>query len=166
MNSAVYALRQVRPVSAATTVVSAGAIAAALDLLFAFTFYGMRGTNPVRILQVIGSGWFGKASFSMGWTSAAAGFVSHFAILIFAAWLFFLAARHLPLLTRNAWLSGMAFGTVVYVVMNYVVVPLSAVPQSGGGRSIDSVLGELASHLFFVGVPIALLVRRYYRSAG
>lgn len=33
-----------------------GVIAGILDIIFAFIFYGLRGTPPVRILQSIASG--------------------------------------------------------------------------------------------------------------
>lgn len=163
MNTATHALHGPPPASAAATILSAGVVAAALDLIFACVFYGLRGIAPQRILQTIGSGWLGMDSFKLGWLSAALGFVSHFAILIVAAAMFFVAAKRIPLLTRNPWLSGLAFGTAVYVVMNFIVVPLSAAPHFQ--RSIDSVLGELGSHLFLVGVPVALIVRRHLHLA-
>jgi hypothetical protein len=162
MNSAAYTLRMPRPVSAVATVFSAGIVGAALDLMFAFVYYGMKGVSPQRILQTIGSGLLGTPSFNMGWTSAALGFFCHFFILIVAAWMFFSAAQRLTLLTRNPWLSGIAYGTAIYVVMNFIVVPLSFAPHFQ--RSLESIVGELCSHLFFVGLPIALIVRRYYRA--
>lgn len=146
-----------------STILSAGIVSAALDLLFACVFYGIRnGLSPLRIFQSIGSGWFGRASFEMGWTSGAIGFVSHFAILIVAAALFFVAARRLPWLTRQPFWSGIAYGAVIYLVMNYAVVPLSAAPH--GKRALDAVIGEACSHLFLVGLSISYIVRRYYRT--
>jgi uncharacterized membrane protein YagU involved in acid resistance len=162
VNSIVSPAAVNRP-SATFTILAAGIVSAALDLLFACVFYGIRnGLSPLRIFQSIGSGWFGKASFEMGWTSAAAGFVSHFAILIVAAGLFFFAARRLPILTKQAFWAGIAYGAVIYVVMNYVVVPLSAAPH--GKRALDATIGELGSHLFLVGLTISYIVRRYYRA--
>ena len=149
--------------SAIFTILAAGLVSAALDLLFACVFYGIRNSvSPLRIFQSIGTGWFGRASFEMGWTSGATGFFSHFAILIVAAGLFFAAARRLPILTRQAFWAGIAYGAAIYVVMNYVVVPLSAAPH--GNRALDATIGELCSHLFLVGLPIAYIVRRYYRA--
>jgi len=164
MNTIALTLRGTRPLSALGTICIAGVAGAAGDLLYAFTFYGLRGISPLRILQSIGSGWFGRASFDMGWLSATAGFVSHFGIVIVAAAIYFFVARHWSLLVRRPWLSGFAFGTAVYVVMNFIVVPLSAAPHFQ--RSIETVLGELTSHLFFVGVPVALIVRRYYGNSA
>ena len=164
MNSIVSTVPGRTP-SAISTVLTAGIVSAALDLLFACVFYGIRnGATPLNIFHAIASGWFGPASREMGWTSGAIGIASHFGILIVAAALFFFAARRLPLLTRQAFWSGIAYGAVIYVVMNYVVVPLSAAPH--GKRALDAVIGELCSHLFLVGLPIAYIVRRYYYRAS
>lgn len=154
------AVRQPTPLA---TILSAGCVAAALDLLFAFVFYGIRnGIAPQRILQTIGSGIFGMDSFTLGWESAAVGFVCHFTILIVAAAMYFYAAGRMRWMNRQALACGLAFGVAVYVVMNFVVVPLSAAPKFQ--RSLVPVIGEMCSHLFFVGLPIAYLTRRYWRN--
>ena len=163
MNSIVSSATPARP-SAAATILAAGIASAALDLLFACVFYGIRnGITPLRIFQTIGSGWFGTESFQMGWTSGTVGILSHFGILIVAAALYFLAARRVPLLTRQALWCGLAYGAGIYVAMNYIVVPLSNAPH--GKRALVPMLAELASHLFFVGCVIAYLVRRHFRAA-
>jgi len=163
--SSITAPSSVRAPSPLGTILIAGSIAAALDLLFAFVFYGIRnGIAPERILQTIGSGLFGKDSFAMGWESAAVGLVCHFAILIVAAALYFYAAGRMRWMNRQALICGLAFGVAVYVVMNFVVVPLSAAPKFQ--RSLVPAIGEMCSHLFFVGLPIAFLVRRYWQARG
>jgi len=55
-------------------------------------------------------------------------------------------------------LAGIAYGTVVFLVMRYVVVPLSAVAYS---QSTDwSMFGiSLAVHIVGFGIPIALMDR-------
>ena len=164
MNNAAIAMRDSRRAAALPTVLSAGALAAALDLLFAFTYYGVRnGIGPLRILQTIGSGVLGPAAFDGGAASAGLGLFCHFFILIVAAWLFFMAARHVPQLTRHAFASGIAYGVAIYLVMNFIVVPLSNAPHFK--RSAINTIAELGSHLFFVGLAISWLVRRHFRGA-
>jgi len=163
MNSVAIGMRAARPAAAVTTVLSAGVLAAALDLLFAFVYYGVRnGIGPVRILQTIGSGILGPASFDGGMASAALGFVCHFFILIVAAWWFFLASKRAPQLTRHPFLTGVAYGIAIYVVMNFIVVPLSNAPHFK--RSVVNTIAELGSHLFLVGMAISYLVRRHFRA--
>jgi len=49
--------------------------------------------------------------------------------------------------------------------MNFVVVPLSAI-GTVFHRTLVPAVGEMSSHLFFVGLPIAYLTRRYWRARG
>jgi len=55
--------------------------------------------------------------------------------------------------------SGIAYGVVAYVVMNYVVIPLSAVTP-GGPKPLPVVVNGLLIHMFGVGIPAALAARR------
>jgi uncharacterized membrane protein YagU involved in acid resistance len=82
--------------------------------------------GPAVILQAIASGVLGRASFRMGVTAAALGLVLQWAMSLLIASIFVVAARRLTILARRWFVSGLAFGIVVFFVMNFVVVPLSA----------------------------------------
>lgn len=141
------------------TVLLAGCTAATIDLLFAFAFFGLRlGITPVRVMQSVASGLFGRASFDGGLATAAAGFVAHYAILIVAAWLYYAASLRLPRLNRHAIASGLAFGLAIYLTMTFVVVPLSAAPFRLPRLTINAV-GQFLVHPV-LGLAIALIVRR------
>ncbi len=56
----------------------------------------------------------------------------------------------------------MAYGLAVYLVMNYVVLPLSA--TSSIRFSLGSLLGGLVGHALLVGLPVALIARRSARN--
>jgi hypothetical protein len=134
------------------------ATAGVLDLLDAFVFFGLRGAAPLRILQSIAAGVLGRASFQGGLGSAALGFVLHFVIALLIVATYFAAARLLPFLNRRPFLSGPLFGLGAYFVMNYVVVPLSAVGPSPHATGAVLVNGLLI-HAFGVGLPAALFAR-------
>ena len=159
MNTSVNAMRATLPTSALFTIVAAGAIAGTLDIAFAFTFAGMHGASPLRVLQFIASGLLGKDSFADGWWSAMLGAVCHYSIITVAASLYLLASRRIRDLATHPFICGPLYGVAIYLVMNFVIVPLSAVPARN--HTLEGVVGDLASHLFFVGLPIALLTRRY-----
>jgi uncharacterized membrane protein YagU involved in acid resistance len=146
----------VHPTSKA--IVAGGAIAASLDLIYAFIFYGLRGISPVRILQSIASGLLGSATYTGGLLTAALGLVLHFSIAIAAAAVFYAASRRFAWLIRHAVVSGIVFGICVYAVMNFIVVPLSAFPHRQSSPPLSIVAGLLA-HMFLVGLPIALCIR-------
>jgi uncharacterized membrane protein YagU involved in acid resistance len=162
MNSVAIPMRGTGARSAVMTVLGAGTLAATGDLLFAFVYYGFKGVQPVRILQTIGSGILGTAAFDGGWSAAALGFVCHFFILIVAGWFYLLAGKRLPLLTRQPFAAGVAYGVIIYLVMNFIVVPLSNAPHFN--RSLINTAAELGSHVLLVGLSIAYVVRRLLRA--
>jgi uncharacterized membrane protein YagU involved in acid resistance len=140
-----------------------GLLAGSIDLVYACSFHNLvNGVPPRRILQAIGSGLFGNASFEMGYVSAAAGFVAHYVILIVAAAIYFLASRRLVFLRRHAYFGGIAFGVAIYCTMNYVVLPLSAAPHFKS--TTVGALSNFAVHVLLLGPAIALVVRRFDRA--
>ena len=109
--NAVTGIRPGSPQRWLAPVLGGGILAGALDLTYACTYHGLvNGIPPIRILQSIGSGVFGSASFHMGATSAAVGFFAHFIILIVAAAIFHAASRPsrscASTLTSRAWCSA------------------------------------------------------------
>jgi hypothetical protein len=114
--------------------------------------------NIPRILQVIAAGALGReASFQGGARSAVLGLGLQWAMSLIIAAIFVLAARALPGL-RHGWaLAGLAYGAVVFAVMNYVVVPLSAIGRIPRFTSLTLLENLLAMLLF--GVIIAFCAR-------
>jgi hypothetical protein len=137
----------------------AGLLAGTLDIADAFIFYGIRGVSPVRILQGIAYGLIGRGAYSQGIRSALIGLLLHFLIATTAATVYILASRRLPL-SRNPLLFGALYGIAVYVVMNYVVLPLSHVGMRPLPPMVPLING-VAALVFCVGIPIALVARRY-----
>ena len=147
-------------VRAAPAILNAGAVAGAMDITAASIQAWIAGRTPMRMLQGIAVGWFGRSSFGLGWTSAAVGFATHFFIATSWAAFYWFASRRLKVLVRQAWWSGTAFAVLVYLVMYQIVMPLSAihrrVPQTP-----QQVLVSLLIHVGCVGLPIALIVRAH-----
>ncbi|HEX2220659.1 MAG TPA: hypothetical protein VHG35_17810 [Gemmatimonadales bacterium] len=71
---------------------------------------------------------------------------------------YYLAARRVPGLARRPVAWGVAYGLLLYVVMNHIVVPLSAAPA--GSRDPTWIVLTVAVHAFCIGVPIAWLAGR------
>jgi uncharacterized membrane protein YagU involved in acid resistance len=160
MNALARTVRHANSSSVLITALTGSAIAGSLDLAFAFTFYGMHGATPLRILQSIASGLLGMNSFSGGWMSAALGVLCHYFILAVATYLFLVASRRVVALVQHYIVCGLLYGVTIYLLMHYVVVPLSAAPVFK--TTPGAVIGELGSHLL-VGLAIALVVRRHFR---
>jgi hypothetical protein len=139
-------------------VLAGGLVAGALDLTFAFVFYGQQGAAPLRILQGIASGVLGRGSFQMGLASAALGAFFHFSISVCAAAIYYLASLRFSFLTRRVAISGAIFGVLMFLAMHFIVVPLSAIKPSP--MKVGNVIGELCSHVFLFGMVIAYAVSR------
>jgi hypothetical protein len=113
--------------------------------------------NPLVICQAIASGLLGRASFHEGASSVALGLVLQWLMSILIAACCVFAGRRLPIL-RKRWVeSGLAFGFITFLVMNYVVVPLSAVGHAPRFSTRTFVENMLAMLLF--GVIISSFAR-------
>jgi hypothetical protein len=140
-------------------IVLAGAAGATCDIVYAFLYYGWKGASLERILQTVASGWLGKASFDGGWTSAALGLASHYAIVIVAAALFWAVARRWAWLRDEPIAAGLVYGLCIYGFMNFVVLPLSAYPYPLRFPLLTTATGLLV-HMAGVGLSISLITRR------
>lgn len=141
-----------------------GLAAGALDLIYAFSAYGLRGVPPYRILQSIASGLLGQSAYAGGAWSAVLGGMLHFLMTFAMAAAFAVASLRWPVLREQPLLSGAAYGLALFVVMNHVVVPLSAAVPKGPPPAPLYALG-LAAHILLVGIPIALAARTALRDA-
>lgn len=139
-----------------------GLIAGTLDILAAFINSGLRGVSPTRVLQAIASGLLGADSFKGGFATAALGLILHFFVATTATAVYYAASRKLKMLIEQPIVCGLAYGIPVYLVMNLVVLPLSAVPFKPP-RTLEAVATAVLILMFCVGLPIALVVRRYSR---
>jgi hypothetical protein len=140
-----------------------GLLAGLGDITQAFLVFGYFSATatPFRILQSIPRGIFGPQTFQMGWRSALLGLFLHFFIATAAAAVYYAASRFMPVLVDRAVICGLIFGELVFLFMYFVVMPLSAIgwPKFNLATYLTGPIG----HTFLVGLPIALMVRRYSR---
>jgi hypothetical protein len=140
-------------------VLAGGILAGALDIVYACLFWAVKADlPPTRIFQSVAAGLLGEASFRGGAATAALGLILHFFNACTMALAYYLAARRWPVLVRRPVALGIAYGLLLYVVMNYIVVPLSA--ARAGSRDPTWIALTVAAHAFLVGLPIALFARR------
>ena len=133
-----------------------------LDLADAFLFFGLRGVSPVRILHSIAGGLLGRDAFSGGAWTAALGAFLHFFIAFCIVATFLFASRRLRFLTRQPIVWGVVYGVAVWLVMNFVVLPLSAAGR--GGMTWPVAANGVLIHMFGVGLPASLVAWRAGRA--
>ena len=137
-----------------------------LDGLDAIIFFGVRsGTSAIRIFQGIAAGLLGPASYRGGWRTALLGVALHFFIAFAIVAVFHLASRRLRALTRHPIVTGALYGLAVYVVMNFEIIPMSAIPPRQGPIPLAVLINGLLIHAFGVGVPAALSAKAAARTA-
>jgi hypothetical protein len=144
------------------TILYGGLVVGILDMVFAFTFYGLiLGAQPLRIFQSVAAGLLGRAAaYEGGIRTFMLGILLHFVVAACIATVYYLASRVLPVLIRHAVVSGLLYGMIAYLGMNYLIIPLSAIGRRSGPVQISIFLTEIIGHAFLVGLPLALLARR------
>ena len=140
-------------------VLAGGITAGTLDIVYACLFWALRaGVSAERILQSVAAGLLGPASFQGGGRTAALGLALHYLIALSMSLVYYLVARRQPLLWQRPVLSGAAYGMLLYAIMNYVVVPLSA--AGAGSKDPLWIILTIAVHAVLIGIPIALFAAR------
>ena len=115
------------------------------------------GRGVVVILHSIAGGLVGSAAMQGGSGTAILGFLLQVAMGVLIAVAYYFAAKLLPKLAQRWVVSGLIFGVAVFLVMNYVVLPLSAwqrVPHF----TMTSLAENLVAMLVF-GIIIAMFAR-------
>ena len=135
-----------------------GAIAALTEMVPVFPIQGALGVPPRLVLQSIASGLLGRQAYSGGAATVLLGIALHLLISFLFALAYVVVADRWAALRRHPWLAGIAYGTVVFAVMRYIVVPLSAVAyKQSTDWSMFAI--SLTVHIVGFGIPIALLDR-------
>ena len=131
-----------------------GLVAGTVDLLQACILFGW------DVPLAIAAGLLGQQAFHGGIGTYILGVLLHFFIALSAATIYYAASRRLGFLTEHPLVCGLFFGMAVDLVMNLVVLPLSALHARGPFKLHDLILGLLV-HMVVIGLPISFSVRRF-----
>jgi|SRR5215207_4104087 len=144
------------------TIVLGGLTVGVLDCFAAMANAAINGVTPDRVWQYVASSVLGPAAFSGGVATIALGLLFHFLVAFGVAIGYYIITRIAPSLIRYAVPVGMTYGVAVYFAMSYLIVPFTAVRQ--GAFSWYGLISGLIIHMLFVGLPVALITRRFARS--
>lgn len=145
---------------AALKVLGIGLLAGTLDITYAIVFSHFRRVTPAQIFRFIASGLLGMKAFAMGSESVALGVLFHYLIALIWTVIFYAASRKLLVLTRRPVICGLFYGLLVYIFMNWVVLPLSGIPHSTKPVALASRINGVLAVMLCIGLTIALLVSR------
>jgi len=145
--------------SAFKTIVFGGLAIGILDFLDASIFFPLYfGISFIDVWHGPASGILGReASRAGGLNTALIGILMHFCVAFSIAAFYFLLSRFIPFLLRHAIISGLVFGIAAHFVMQYIVIPLSAIRSFPPWPPFGSLLNSLIGHALLVGLPVALI---------
>jgi glucan phosphoethanolaminetransferase (alkaline phosphatase superfamily) len=151
----------------------AGALCGVLDITAAcINARVASGFAPVHVLQSVAGGLLGRGTYNGGFSTAALGLVMHFTMALTVATIFYALSRRFPLPRKLSAVVtvGLLYGAAVFVVNNFVTAlflswvrslylhtPVLFKPPMGWS--------QLVIHVFCIGLPVALVVRRYSRKS-
>ena len=140
---------------ALTAILLGGLVAASIDIFAASL---ISGKDVIYILHIIAGGLLGRRALSGGMQTALLGLLLQELMGLIIAAIYVGAAGLMPLLKRRWLACGLLYGVTIFLVMNYVVVALSAWrhwPQFSAAKFLEN----LAAMLLF-GVIVAFFARK------
>ena len=139
--------------------VTIGVLAVAtLDMLDCVVVYGLlRGVTATQCFQGVASGLLGRASFQGGWSTVLLGGLLHLFNATVIVTVYSRASQRMPLLTRRPVTSAVLYGCLIFIVMNFVVVPLSAARVMR--ITLVNLVNGFLGHIISVGLPCWWVVR-------
>jgi hypothetical protein len=119
-------------------------------------------TPIISSLQFVASGIMGDAAFTGGLATALLGLVLDFIMITIMAGVFIFSADRIPLLRRNIMLGSILYGFGIFIVMNLIVLPLSAAPPLPA-PPLWLLIELVLQHILLIGLPLGILVQQTTR---
>jgi hypothetical protein len=123
----------------------------------------LQGNPFISVLQYIASAVLGTAAFAGGIATALLGVLLHFFVSVVIAGVFILSADRIPFLRRYAIVGALLYGFGVFIVMNLIVLPLSAAPPLPA-PTVLQLIELIIDHVLVIGLPLGILVQRDVRT--
>ncbi|MBL8124440.1 MAG: hypothetical protein KIT61_07375 [Pyrinomonadaceae bacterium] len=141
------------------TVLFGGLSIGILDLLDASIFFpNYFGMTVQRVWQGVAAGLLGRESaIAGGWNTAFLGILLHFVVATCIATVYFLFSSRISVLIKHPVISGITYGILAHFVMQFVVIPLSAIGWRSTPFDSGSFANSIIGHALLVGLPVALI---------
>ncbi len=139
----------------------AGITAGVLIDLFLFAMQLATGTPPDKLagnFVFIAAVLLGPSAYTNP-IAVPLGIVLHFCVAIGWALGYVYLVRSQPQLLTRPWISGAAFGLVVYVFMEIILITAGLYHRVAPGLFF----AQLIAHIVFYGIPVAVIASRMLR---
>ena len=101
----------------------------------------------------------GDTAFAGGLATALLGLIIEFMMTIIIAGIFIFSADRIPLLRRQVIIGSLLYGFGVFIVMNFIVQPLSAAPALPA-PPLWLLIEIVLEHILLIGLLLGILVQR------
>lgn len=136
-----------------------GAVAGTFDITSAFLTFGWIACRGVA------AGLLGQEARQGGAGVWLLGLALHFFIATTIAAVYCLSSRRLTFLREHFFVCGLFYGMGAWMVMNLIVLPLSAIHVKGPYPLHGMIQGILV-HMFLIGLPIAFICAKLSHTSG
>ena len=121
--------------------------------------FGLLLKSPyMSSLQFVASGAMGNAVYTGGLATALLGLVLELLMTIMIAGIFVVGVDRIPPLRRYVIPGSLLYGFGVFIVMNFIILPLSAAPPLPA-PPMWLFIEMILEHILLIGLPLGLLVR-------
>lgn len=141
-----------------------GCCAGLADFIYPTVKTVAAGGSWMRPWKGVASGLLGPTAHEGGLGIVAVGIALHFFICLVAAALLYALVSRMKWIPRHWFVLGILYGIAFLAVMNYVILPLSAI-----GRSLyplESMHVTVFWHTLLIGWPTAFFVSRAVKQTG
>jgi len=135
-----------------------GFLAAFADTVYPTVKTLMAGKPWFSPWKGVASGLLGQPARDGGMEMVALGLALHYFICISAAALLYMLVSRVKFLPRQWIVLGILYGIAFLLVMNYVILPLSAIGH--GIYPLETLHIQAFWHIVLVGLPTAFFVTR------
>jgi hypothetical protein len=147
------------------TIFRATLIVGSLDIILACSnFYLRTQKNPVLVLQYVASAVFGKSAYTDNTIMPLIGLLFHYIIAFIWVTIFFLLYPKLISFTKNSIVTGLLYAMVIWLVMNFLVLPLTLVSKPSLNFT-QALIGAIIL-MIAIGLPLGLIMKKYYSPHG
>jgi hypothetical protein len=163
MNTVATTMTPNNPNPALRGILLGGFFAGLADFIYPTVKTLMAGGTWVQPWKGVASGLLGQTARDGGVEMAVLGAALHWFICISAAAILYLVVSRVKWLPRQWIALAIIHGIAVLLVMNYVILPLSAIGH--GIYPLDKLHIHAFWHIVLVGIPTGFFVSRALRNA-
>jgi hypothetical protein len=139
-------------------------VAGTLDIIAAHIHWTVRaGSWPTKMFYGIASGAIGREkAYNSGSIILLLGVFIHYFISFSFTLFYYLLYPAISRVSANKYINGILYAVFVWLMMNFIVLPLTAIPRTPFVFDLNKAIG-IAVLIVVFGIPISIMADNYYK---